>query len=195
LPQEADLDAIGILGTALGLSMDAFSVAIVIGATLPRHTLRHYFRIPFHFGLFQFTMPLVGYFVGVSIEPFIQDYDHWVAMILLTLVGVNIIRESFSEQAKPRAADPTRGIAIVILSVATSIDALVVGMSLGFLNVSILSASMVIGVVCALCSLFGLSLGKKVGVLSGQKITLAGGAILIAIGVTVVLEHLHFLST
>ena len=187
------MDSLGFLGTAFGLAMDAFSIAMVIGATLARPTLRHYFRVSFHFGLFQFMMPLVGYFVGVSIEPFIQDYDYWVAMLLLTLVGVNIIRESFSQQTKPRSADPSRGITLIILSIATSIDALIVGMSLGFLNVPILTASILIGIVCALYSIFGISLGKKVGVLVGQRMALVGGILLIAIGVTVVLEHLHFI--
>jgi manganese efflux pump family protein len=174
--------------------MDAFSVAIVIGATLPQPTLRHYFRIPFHFGLFQFMMPLVGYFAGISIEPFIRDYDHWIAMLLLTFVGVNIVRESFSAKEKPHSVDPSRGMALVVLSIATSIDSLVVGMSLGFLNVPILSASIVIGTVCALCSIFGMSLGRRAGVIFGQKITLVGGVVLIAIGVAVVLEHLHLVS-
>lgn len=184
------MGAIGILGIAVGLAMDAFSVAVAVGTAPVKPTLRHYFRISFHFGLFQFMMPIVGYFAGVSIEPIIRDYDHWVAMLLLMLVGVNMTRESFLG-AESHSADPSRGITLVVLSVATSVDALVVGLSLGLLNAPILIASIVIGLVCALFSILGISLGKKAGAFLGRKMGLAGGFILIAIGAIIVLEHFY----
>ncbi len=184
------MNSIGILGIAIGLAADSFSIAVAVGSALAKPNLRHYFRISFHFGLFQFMMPIVGYFSGLMIEPFIRDYDHWVAMILLTLVGMNMIRDSFSKNFESHASDPTRGMSLVALSFATSIDALAVGISLGIVDGPIVFACVVIGVVTALLSMFGISLGKKVGSLFGKKVPIAGGLILISIGILMVLERL-----
>jgi putative Mn2+ efflux pump MntP len=185
------LNVTGILGTAIGLAVDAFSVAIAVGATLARPSLRHYFRISFHFGLFQFMMPLIGYFSGLLIDPLIEGYDYWVAMALLTLVGMNMIRASFSEKRELDSSDPSRGVSLVILSFATSIDALVAGISLGILGGPILMACLVIGIVTGLFSILGISLGNEVGSFFGRKVAIPGGLILIAIGITIVLEHIH----
>jgi len=184
------LNATGILGTAIGLAVDAFSVAIAVGAALARPSLRHYFRISFHFGLFRFMMPLIGYFSGLLIELLMEGYDRWIAMALLTLVGVNMIRESFSD-GESYPSDPSRGMSLVALSFATSIDALVAGISLGILGGPILMACLVIGIVTGLFSILGISLGNEVGSFFGRKVAIPGGLILIAIGITIVLEHIH----
>jgi len=136
-------------------------------------------------------MPLIGYFSGLLIAPLIEGYEYWIAMALLTLVGVNIIRESFSEERKSESSDPSRGMSLVVLSFATSVDALVVGISLGIIGGPILITSIVIGIVTALFSLLGISLGKRVGSLFGRKVAIPGGLILIAIGIIAVLEHVH----
>lgn len=181
------MDGAAIFGISVSLAMDAFSVAIGAGTTIDRPTLRHYFRICFHFGLFQFMMPIIGYFVGASIGPWIRSYDHWAAMILLTFVGINMIRESFA--ARESTADPSRGQTLVILSVATSMDALAVGLSLGFTGFPIITASGIIGITCALFSIIGLSLGRKTGTYLGKNAERLGGATLIVIGI-LILQHL-----
>ena len=152
-------------------------------------TLRHYFRLSFHFGLFQFMMPILGYLAGVSIEWLIRDYDHWVAMALLSYIGLKMIKESFSAESKEFDRDPSRGWNLFVLSVATSIDALAVGLSIGVLGGPIMLPSVIIGIVCALFSIAGVGIGKKAGSLLGKRVERIGGLILIAIGAKIALEH------
>ncbi len=184
------MDFITILGIAVGLAMDAFSVCIAAGIVIGNPAPRHYFRLSFHFGLFQFLMPLIGYAAGMHVEHLIADYDHWVAMGLLAFIGLKMIKESFTRGREEIARDPSRGWQLVILSVATSIDALAVGLSIGVLGGSILFPSIVIGLVCALFSATGVALGRRVGALFGRRVERIGGVILIAIGVKIVFEHL-----
>ena len=185
------MDLASIIGISVALAMDAFSVSIAAGMVIDRPTPRHYFRLAFHFGLFQFLMPVIGYCGGVFVERLIRDYDHWVAMALLSAIGVKMIRDSFSTaDSDAPAADPSRGWTLVLLSVATSIDALAVGLGIGVLGKPILFPSVVIGVVCALFSITGIALGKKAGELLGRRVMRMGGVILIAIGVRIVVEHL-----
>lgn len=184
------MDLITIFGIATGLAMDAFSVCIAAGIVIGSPTPRHYFRLSFHFGLFQFLMPLLGYAAGMHVERLIADYDHWAAMALLVFIGLKMIKESFTRGREEITRDPSRGWQLVILSVATSIDALAVGLSIGVLGGSILFPSIVIGLVCALFSATGVALGRRVGALFGRRVERIGGVILIAIGVKIVLEHL-----
>jgi len=185
------MDYIAIGSIAVGLAMDAFSVSIAAGIFIDKPTPGHYFRIAFHFGLFQFLMPIIGYAAGRSIETYIRDYDHWVAVALLTYIGMKMIRGSFAgENRLPLRRDPSRGWNLVLLSVATSIDALAVGLSLGVLGKPIVMPSIVIGVVCSLFSVAGIALGRKAGALLGRRVELLGGLILIAIGIKIVVEHL-----
>lgn len=183
------MDLITTFAIAVGLAMDAFSVSIAVGTKLNDLSFRHYFRLSFHFGLFQFLMPIIGYFAGVYAEEYIQDYDHWVAFGLLGLIGGKMIYESFSDSEHFKQKDPTRGWTLVLLSIATSIDALAVGLSIGILNHPILYPSVIIGLVCLGFSLFGLHIGKKVALIFGKRVELLGGIILIAIGIKIVLEH------
>ncbi|HNR90369.1 MAG TPA: manganese efflux pump MntP family protein [Spirochaetota bacterium] len=183
-------DSLAILGIAVGLAMDAFSVCIAAGMIIDRPTARHYFRLAFHFGLFQFMMPILGYFAGRYLESIIKDYDHWIALAILTVIGAKMIRESLSDDDRRIERDPSRGWTLIVLAVATSIDALAVGLSLGLLGSGILVPSVIIGVVCALFSVIGISIGKRVGALFGRRVEMIGGVILIAIGIRIAVSHL-----
>ncbi len=185
------MDFLTILGLSLGLAMDAFAVAIVVGARLPTVWFRPFFRLSFHFGLFQFLMPILGWWAGKSIAVYIQDYDHWAAFGLLGFIGIRMIYESACHKPEENhLQDPTRKWSLVALSVATSIDALAVGLSVAMLNVSILFPSMIIGIVAAAMTGLGMGFGKKLGDKFGHCMEFLGGIILIAIGLKILLEHL-----
>lgn len=181
---------IEIMLIAVGLAMDAFSVSVGAGIVIEKLNFGHYFRLSFHFGLFQCIMPIIGYFVGARVGNLISEYDHWVAFALLLFIGAKMVWESFrmTENATPRQ-DPSRGWNLVVLSFATSIDAMAVGLSLGVIGRAILIPSIVIGLVCAAFSIVGIFLGKKVGALVGRRAECAGGIILVAIGLKILLEH------
>lgn len=184
------MELISIIGIAVGLAMDAFSVCIASGMVIEKVTFRHYFRLSFHFGLFQFFMPIIGYFAGIYIEKWVSSYDHWIAMALLSIVGLKMIKESFSAEENEIIKDPSRGWSLVILAVATSIDALAVGLSIGLLGKPILFPSAIIGITCAFFSIFGIAIGKRAGAFLGKKVEFIGGLILVAIGIKIVFEHI-----
>jgi putative Mn2+ efflux pump MntP len=180
---------LSILVIAVGLGMDAFSVAIGVGATNRSMSFSSVFRLSFHFGLFQVLMPILGWFAGVSVAHIIADYDHWIAFGLLAFVGGKMIRESFNEEANVHITDPTKGLTLIVLSVATSIDALAVGLSFAFLKISILYPSIIIGIVAFLMTAMGMFCGEKFGKIIGKKVEILGGLILIGIGVKILIEH------
>jgi manganese efflux pump family protein len=184
------MDYLSIFALAVGLAMDAFAVCIAAGIIIDRPDFGHYFRLSFHFGLFQFLMPIAGYFAGNGIEQYISSFDHWIALALLSFIGIKMIRESFSDGEERMAEDPSRGSALIMLSVATSIDALAVGFSMGILARPILIPSIIIGVVCAAFSLLGIFLGKRVGKKLGRRVERLGGLILIGIGIKIFIEHI-----
>jgi putative Mn2+ efflux pump MntP len=186
------MDWWNLLALAAALAMDAFAVAVVAGLTLESLTKRHVFRLSFHFGLFQGLMPAIGWAAGVAVHRYLAAFDHWVAFGLLAFVGGRMIYSaSFGnrENAGP-SADPTRGWSLVLLSVATSIDALAVGLSLALLGSTILVPVLVIGVVAAGFTITGLYLGRRIGSAWGRKIEILGGVILIGIGIKIVVEQL-----
>lgn len=186
-----ELDLIEILGTALGLSLDAFAVAILSSALLDRLTRRRLFRLSFHFGLFQALMPLAGWAAGRPLSGALGAWDHWVAFGLLATIGIRTIADSLrSERAKAPVGDPTRGFRLMALSVATSIDALAVGATFGILNVRILFPALVIGVVAATMTALGMGLGRRLGEAFGRRAELAGGILLFGIGLKILLEHI-----
>jgi putative Mn2+ efflux pump MntP len=172
--------------------MDAFAVAIAAGVSLKRVSRRQMFRLSWHFGLFQAMMPIIGWGAGLSFRTAIARYDHWVAFGLLLFVAVNMFRSAFSEDreaVKPR--DPTRGSRLVVLSVATSIDALAVGLSLSLVNVSIFLPALIIGLVAAAFTVAGLTAGSRIGRVSGlsRYADILGGVILLIIGLKILYEH------
>ena len=156
------MDLPTILLNAVGLGMDAFAVALCTGATRRDIWFRPGFRLSFHFGLFQFMMPIIGWAAGTTFVRFIEGYDHWIAFGLLAYVGGKMIKESFEEK-REIGADPTRKWTLVMLAIATSIDALAVGLSLALLRVPILYPSIIIGVVAAGMTAAGLALGSRLG--------------------------------
>ncbi len=180
-----------ILLIAIGLSMDAFAVSLAAGTHDQTRELRPSLRLSFHLGLFQFLMPVVGWFAGVTVESMIKSYDHWIAFGLLALVGLRMIHAGIAGEEGGGSADPTRSYTLVLLSVATSLDALAIGLSLAMLNVSIWYPSAVIGVVTAGLSLLGIRLGNRLGSKFGKGMEVAGGVILCLIGLRILYSHVH----
>ncbi len=180
-----------LLAIGVALAMDAFAVAIVTGLTLKALTYRHLFRLGFHFGIFQAGMLAAGWYVGSAVQRLVASSDHWVAFVLLLIVGSNIIRNSFrGEEAAHSPADPTAGWQLVMLSFATSIDALAVGLSLAIIGNAISRAAFVVGMTAAIFTLLGMLLGRRVGALWGRRLEAFGGFILIAIGIRILWQHL-----
>ena len=183
------MDWITIIGIALALAMDAFAVALAAGAVLNPLTRRHLFRLGFHFGLFQAMMPIGGWLIGMAVQEWISAYDHWIAFVLLAFVGGRMILEAFDEKEDKAVSDPTRGLTMVMLSVATSIDALAVGLSLAMLGVSVWRPAAVIGIVAGVLTVFGMLLGRRLGDNWGKRVEVCGGLVLCIIGLKILLEH------
>jgi putative Mn2+ efflux pump MntP len=179
-----------LLGISVGLAMDAFAVSIVAGLAVAPVTPRHMFRLAFHFGLFQFMMPIFGWLAGQEMVGYISAYDHWAAFGLLACVGGKMLLEARREKEPDRSADPTRGLMLVALSVATSIDALAVGLSMAFVRVSIWIPSVVIGLVAATLSAVGIGFGSRLGPRWGRRAEFAGGIVLLLVGVRILISHL-----
>jgi putative Mn2+ efflux pump MntP len=172
--------------------MDAFAVALGLGLRLQPATGRQTFRLAFHFGLFQFLMPIAGWAAGETLVRRIEKYDHWVAFALLGIVGGKMIFESFRMEKELRGErpDPTRGVSLVVLGVATSIDALAVGLSLAAVGVAIIFPAVVIGVVSFVVTAMGMKLGPVLGRVIGRRAELLGGVVLILIGIKILADHL-----
>jgi manganese efflux pump family protein len=179
-----------LLGIALGLAMDAFAVAIGAGLQLCGATPRQTFRLAWHFGLFQAFMPIIGWLAGRTVAHYIAPVDHWIAFGLLAFIGGKMIWEAFHHDEDAEVCDPTKGWRLVMLSIATSIDALAVGLSLALLGVSIWYPALVIGIVAGVLTIIGMELGKRFGALLGRRMEIVGGIILIGIGVKILVEHL-----
>ena len=185
------MEFITIIGIAVSLAMDAFSVCVAGGVKIEKPSFRHYFRFSWHFGLFQFLMPIIGYYAGVLIADIICRFDHWIALILLSVIGIKMLWESFgNDDEKKDVKDPSRGLTLIMLSIATSIDAAAVGLSFAALNIPILFPSIIIGVVCIVFSAFGLFLGTRIGLKIGKWAERFGGVVLVLLGVKICLEHL-----
>lgn len=171
--------------------MDAFAVAIAAGVTLGSVSGRQVFRFGFHFGLFQAMMPVLGWLGGQTLAQRIERWDHWAAFFLLSFVGAKAIyRAGGSEASLEDRGDPTRGLSLVILSTATSIDALAVGLSFAFLQVTIWYPCAVIGIVTAAMTTLGMVMGSRLGMRFGRRVEMAGGLVLIGIGLKILMEHL-----
>ena len=180
---------ISILLIAISMAMDAFAVSLGSGVRIEPGP-RPIFRMAFHFGLFQGIMPIIGWLFGYSIEPFVKDFDHWVAFGLLAFVGFRMIRSGVSKNQDESRRDPSRGWTMVLLSVAVSIDALAIGLSLAFLNITIWTPALVIGLVTSGLSVIGLRVGNDFGKKYGKPVEVFGGLILIGIGIRIVVSHL-----
>ena len=177
---------------AVGLSMDAVAVAVCKGLAMPRMSWKGALIVGLYFGGFQAAMPLLGYFLGSKFSMAIRAYDHWVAFLLLVLIGAGMVKESFEkDESCANASLDVRG--MVLLAVATSIDALAVGVTFAFLNVDIVPAVSFIGAVTFTLSMVGVKVGNAFGCKYKSRAELAGGAILILMGLKILLEHLGLL--
>ena len=181
----------------VGLSMDAFAVAICQGLCMPKLNLRHGGVIALYFGGFQALMPLIGWFLGSQFAGYIQSFDHWVAFVLLVFIGGNMIREALS----PEEEESSRAVAnkldhrkLFMMAVATSIDALAIGVTFAFLEVSIVPAISIIGCTTFCLSLVGVVVGNFFGARYKKRAELTGGIILVLLGVKILLEHLGILA-
>jgi putative Mn2+ efflux pump MntP len=179
-----------IVFIAVGLAMDASAVSLVAAASGYAGNPRAVFRLSFHFGLFQFFMPVIGWMLGITVARYITFVDHWIAFGLLAFVGTRMIRSGWQPSNEIPAKDPSRGLSLVMLSFATSIDAMAIGLSIAILNVSIWYPSVIIGLVTSALSLVAIRVGKRLGKAIGHRMEIIGGLILIAIGVKVLISHL-----
>lgn len=179
---------------AVGLAMDAFAVALATSIGLKSVSRRQVFRFAFHFGLFQAFMPVIGWTLGRSMHKTVQMWDHWVAFGLLTFVGSKAIYEALhrDDGAQVPVSDPTKGLSLVMLSTATSIDALAVGFSFAMLEVAIWYPVLVIGLVTATLTTIAMLGGARLGARFGRRVEVCGGALLIGIGLKILIEHLAF---
>lgn len=175
---------------ATGLAMDAFAVSLGIGTTGQAHDRRAKFRLAFHFGVFQAGMTLLGWLLGSTIAGYIGSIDHWVAMALLAYVGVNMIRSGLDKDGECYQSNPSKGKTLMMLCVATSLDAMAVGLGMAMIHAPVLFPSLVIGAVTSGLSVFGLLAGTQLGKTFGKRMEMLGGLILIGIGLRIVLTHI-----
>jgi putative Mn2+ efflux pump MntP len=186
------MTTLNIMAIAVALAMDAFAVSIATGITLKKVSARQTFRLAWHFGLFQAMMPAIGWFSGIHLLSYIENYDHWIAFILLLLVGGKMLIEAFQdEEDEGNLKDPTRSISLVVLSVATSIDALAIGFTLSVLHVPIAYPAVIIGIIAASFTAIGMHMGARLGSMTriSRYAEILGGLVLIAIGIRILHEH------
>lgn len=189
------LELITVIGIAVGLAMDAFAVSIVSGSAYRTMCMRCALRMAFSFGAFQAIMPLLGYLAGTTLIEYIEQFDHWVAFLLLVGIGGKMIYEAVktfnSDTAQTSAKDPSCPVTLVMLSVATSIDALAVGVTLSLITQHIFAAVILIGLITFALSYLGCEIGRRMGHFFEKKIEIVGGLILILIGTKILITHLY----
>ena len=198
------MNFIALIFTAFALSMDAFAVSITKGMTIKNLKKSTALKMALAFGVFQGAMPLLGWALGISFESYIKSIDHWIAFILLGFIGFNMIKGFFDDRKEENASelefsattdvDDLSNKEIIMLAVATSIDALAVGISFAFLNVSIIPAASIICIITFLVCVVGVFVGNKVGDIFNGYAELVGGVILILIGFNIFNEHTQIIS-
>lgn len=181
---------ISLLSISIGLGMDAFAVAICKGLSMKTMKWKKAVIVGIYFGIFQAIMPIMGYVLGIGLEEKIKSIDHWIIFLLLSVIGINMIKETFEEK-KDHIDDSTDLKTMLILSIATSIDALAVGITLVLFEINIFYASMVIGIIAFMLSVIGVKIGNKFGDKYEKKAQIAGGIILIVIGIKTLVEHMY----
>ncbi len=184
------MDFITILLIAIGLSFDTFAVSVSTGITVTTIRFWQAIRIAFTLSIFQALMPFMGWLLGKQVEQLISNYDHWIAFGLLAILGLKMVYESFKNDNEKSTFNPLRLSILLGMAVATSVDALVVGVSFAFIKMNIYWSILVIAVVTFLVSMTGILFGKKVGGRLGKRMEVIGGLILIGIGVKILLSHL-----
>ena len=181
---------INLILISVSLAMDCFAVSIAGGATCTKPRIANAIKVGLSFGFFQAMMPLIGWAIGFSFKDLIENVDHWIAFSLLLAIGIKMLYEAFRKSPEKEKADITKIPTLLLLSVATSIDALVIGISLSILGTSILIAILIIGLFAFIFSVSGYYLGHKIGKMIGNKMEVIGGIILIGIGTKILIEHL-----
>lgn len=178
-----------IILISLGLAMDAFAVSITNGITIQCLKLRHAVKIAAFFGGFQALMPLLGWLAGIGLKQYVESFDHWIAFALLSFIGTKMIYEAVWIKEVEKKCDPLNLVVLLGLAIATSIDALAVGISFAFLHISIISPALIIGVITFVLSLAGVFIGNRIGDRLGSKMEVIGGIILIGMGIKILLSH------
>lgn len=186
------MDAITIILIAFGLAMDAFAVSIANGMAINTKRKQSALLTAIFFGGFQMLMPAIGWYIGLSLESLVSEIDHWIAFALLSFIGAKMIFDAVKKDKDDKTEQSLKLHSLLILAIATSIDALMVGFSFAFLQTSIILPIAVIGFVTFLLSFFGFFFGCHLGRLFGNRIKIIGGLILIAIGLRILIEHLFF---
>jgi putative Mn2+ efflux pump MntP len=186
------MEYISVIIIAIGLAMDTFAVSIASGAAYKQLQRKHVLRMALFFGGFQAFMPLIGALAGLSIKKYIQGIDHWIAFVILCVIGGKMIYESLKIAETQKNFNPSNILILLTLSVATSIDALVVGITLSLVASNIIIAVIIIGLVTFVLSFAGVDIGKKFGHMFENKIEALGGLVLIALGIKILLEHIFF---
>ena len=179
-----------IIILSIGLSMDAFAVAMCKGLSMKKMSWKKAMIIALYFGIFQAVMPLIGYGLGIKFQQSIANIDHWIAFILLTIIGINMLKEIWSE-AESESNDNIDFKSMIVLAIATSIDALAIGITFAFLKCNIVFSVTCIGIITFLLSLIGVKIGNIFGAKYEKKAQLIGGLILILLGIKILLEHLR----
>ncbi|MEN8154652.1 MAG: manganese efflux pump MntP family protein [Acidobacteriota bacterium] len=185
------MDLLTIIVIAIGLSMDSFAVSLTNGFVIKDLNLKNALKIAFSFSLFQTLMPLIGWVAGSGFEQYIREIDHWIAFFLLSFLGLRMIYSGLIKRGVS-LSNKISFFTLISQSIATSIDALAVGISFALLNISILSPVLIIGIVTFLFSMTGLYLGRKFGKKFGNIAEIIGGMILIGIGLKILIEHLYY---
>jgi putative Mn2+ efflux pump MntP len=177
---------------ALGLSMDSFAVALGYGLVSGKPRAKDILKCGLFFGLFQGLMPVIGYFLGINLKAFITGIDHWIAFGLLGIIGGKMIVESFESKKEEKTKNPFKNMPLCYAAIATSIDALAMGIGFAFLQVKIFSAAAIIGIVTLVFAVCGILIGNKIGNILEKKALFSGGIILVGIGTKILLQHLYF---
>ena len=183
------MELLAVIAIAVGLAMDTFAVSIVTGAAYKQLHIRHTLRMAGFFGGFQAFMPVIGYLAGLTVRQYVSDYDHWIAFGILAAVGLKMIYESFKIKEERKTPNPGNLAVVLVLAVATSIDALAVGITLSLITHAIALAIIIIGVVTFGLSFAGVYIGKKFGHFFEGGIEAIGGLVLIGLGIKIVLQH------
>jgi len=183
-----------IILIAVGLSMDAFAVSITLGLSVEKPKAREIIMPGVFFGGFQALMPIIGYFAGTYFAEKMQKFEHWVAFVLLSIVGGNMIRESLSKEEVKANEDSFQFLKLLVLAIATSIDALAVGVTFAFFKINIFLAAIIIGSITFVISMAGVKIGNIFGTKYKSKAEFIGGVILVLLGIKIVIEHLFFNS-
>ncbi len=187
------MEIIELLLIAIGLAMDAFAVSICKGLAMKRMNWKKAVIVGIYFGVFQALMPVIGYFLGTTFENLVTKIDHWIAFILLVLIGGKMIKEAFDNNAEGYS-DSVNFKTMLVLAIATSIDALAVGITFAFLQTNIVLAVILIGIVTFILSIVGVKIGNQFGIKYEKRAEIIGGIILILIGIKILLEHLGIIN-